>query len=989
MFKAFKPSGMEKIARSMGYQGNMQGFQDYLAQDPMRQQQMQTYQQKAMQMARGGVVKMQTGGTPAKIGTFPMQPPIFGAFDDGSYTPPENPSTAVPQPVGQPIPKGIYEQSPGFFPFKAYAAVEPPTGKKYAYTETGDRITVDKNFSDYASMPQNAPQQGVLKRVPGAVRQTTFETSRGGANEEVNPNRPFNLSSYVPEFIPDTSKVKPEDQLRREYEQARADAKAQRDAGFMGRIMLPGEQRYEDWKQGNQYELMRNPKFMPTTMDTNYGQSLMSADGTMGTMVTQQPDYSGMTYDQAVARQSARDVKSPEEAAAIQAALARGPQAQLQPYTQLPQQPSQKVPQQYVPQQEFETVKKTQFKDPYGQAYDSKEEYEAAMLTAETRKFKTEDGQTIDVPFVSGRPTIQIPEGATATGDDPVKMYNEVYEIPQAEVGEIELAPTVGDITAQMLSKPGLPPGATTMAAQIQEQPGQMIDPTTGQVTGTVDVTAATAGTALATPAQEKEANLMQASTAAAGVDTALQATQAAQGTVDPKAEITAAQQTASSVGNVSAAQGNAILMDNPNQREIQNGELIDGVANVEKASKFTEEIQAAQATPSKQATVQGQLEGLMTQFEGGETPVWAAGAMRAATAAMAARGLGASSIAGQAVVQAAMESALPIAQADAAVQSQFEAQNLSNRQQRAMLAAEQRAKFMGMEFDQAFQSRVLNAGRIADVANRNFTAEQQVALENSRIANSMNLANLNNSQALIMAEAAALSQLDMANLNNRQQAAVQNAQNFMQMDMANLSNRQQTEMFKSQQRIQSLFNDQAAENAARQFNASSQNQVDQFFANLSTQTSQFNASQTNAQNQFNAGQLNAIEQFNAEINNQRDQFNAKNQLVIAQNNAQWRREIATANTAAVNRANEINASAVLEMSRDAYDNLWNYYSDTMEWAWTSAESQLDRYQEMALEQLRQDKALERTNIEQGTSAGNAIGNMIATLGSAIIPKLF
>ena len=62
MFKAFKPSGMEKIARAMGYSGNMQGFQDYLAQDPMRQQQMQGYQQKAMQMAKGGVVKMQTGG---------------------------------------------------------------------------------------------------------------------------------------------------------------------------------------------------------------------------------------------------------------------------------------------------------------------------------------------------------------------------------------------------------------------------------------------------------------------------------------------------------------------------------------------------------------------------------------------------------------------------------------------------------------------------------------------------------------------------------------------------------------------------------------------------------------------------------------------------------------------------------------------------------------------------------------------------------------
>ena len=38
VFKAFKPSGMEKIARSMGYQGDMSSFQDFLAQDPKRQE---------------------------------------------------------------------------------------------------------------------------------------------------------------------------------------------------------------------------------------------------------------------------------------------------------------------------------------------------------------------------------------------------------------------------------------------------------------------------------------------------------------------------------------------------------------------------------------------------------------------------------------------------------------------------------------------------------------------------------------------------------------------------------------------------------------------------------------------------------------------------------------------------------------------------------------------------------------------------------------
>ena len=366
---------------------------------------------------------------------------------------------------------------------------------------------------------------------------------------------------------------------------------------------------------------------------------------------------------------------------------------------------------------------------------------------------------------------------------------------------------------------------------------GQEVAPTTGALTGGVAVQTAQAATAQATAPQQMQANQMQAVQAAPAVDAAVTATQAAQANPqDPRAQITAAQQTTSSVGNLQAAQGNAVLMNNPQQRQIQQGELISGSSvDATKAAQVTAQTQAAAASaqPSQQALVQGQLANLMTQFQGANPPAWAAGAIRTANAQMAARGLGASSLAGQAIVQAAMEASLPIAQADASIIAQFERDNLSNRQQSAMLAAEQRAKFLGIEFDQEFQAKVQNAAKVSDVANMNFTAEQQVALENSRIANTMNLQNLSNTQAMTMAEAAALAQLDTANLNNRQQSAVQNAQNFLQVDMANLSNQQQTELFKTQQRVQSLFTDQAAENAARQFNASSQNQVDQFFANL------------------------------------------------------------------------------------------------------------------------------------------------------------
>src|SRR5210317_2917 len=550
--------------------------------------------------------------------------------------------------------------------------------------------------------------------------------------------------------------------------------------------------------------------------------------------------------------------------------------------------------------------------------------------------------------------------------------------------------PGITQETVKRIYDPTLPTGGVTTPQLTQYDTGQELQPGVGTVTGQVGVGTQTAKAYTAPPVtQPTQANLMQADTATANVDAAVTATQAAQSNPqDPRTQVTAAQQTASSVGNLQAAQGNTILINNPVQRQIQQGELISGTGvDATKAAQVTAQTDAAaaQANPSAQTMVATQLDGLMQQFQGGATPAWAAGAMRAATSSMAARGLGASSLAGQAIVQAAMESAMPIAMADAQTVAKFESQNLSNRQQSAMLAAEQRARFMGQEFDQAFQTKVMNASKISDIANQNFTAEQQVQLENSRAANTMNLQNLSNSQALVMAEASALAQLDTANLSNRQQAAVQNAQNFLQIDMANLSNRQQTELFKAQQRVQAMFTDQAAENAARQFNASSQNQVDQFFASLASQTSQFNATQQNAQSQFNAGQANTIERFNAELNNQRDQFNAQNQLVIAQSNAQWRRQIATADTAAINRANELNASAVLDISKQAYSNLWNYYSDTMEWAWTSAENQIDRVNALAIAELDAKTRSTIANEQSSGAAGNAIGGLIGTLGSAWI----
>ena len=580
------------------------------------------------------------------------------------------------------------------------------------------------------------------------------------------------------------------------------------------------------------------------------------------------------------------------------------------------------------------------------------------------------------VRFVDGGIVRKYAEGGD-TDNDPLNI-----EMPTVEGGSPEI---VNRTTAMMegLTQEGEPILTEAMTVDpfgVQEKPEQFIAEGTGQA-GAVAPTATTAqatGTQ-AQPITATQAATMQAATSQPQVQAELAGLEAAQGTVTNA--VAAAEEYDTNLSNVVAAQGEGILINNEVTREIQNGELVNPVANAEKAAKFTEAVQAASATPTEQATVRGQLENLYRDFDAAEPPAWAAGAMRAANATMAARGLSASSLAGQAVVQAAMEAAVPIAQADASLFAQFESQNLSNRQQRAMLAAQQRAQFMGQEFDQAFQSRVMNASKISDIANMNFTAEQQVQLENSRIANTINLQNLSNRNAVVMAEAAALANLEMASLNNRQQAAVQNAQNFMQMDLANLNNRQQTSIFSSQQAIQSMFTDTAATNAARQFNAQSQNQTDQFFANLKATTDQFNTAQSNAISQFNAGQLNANAQFNANIQAQRDQFNAQNALVISQSNAAWRRQIATADTAALNRANELNARSTLELSTLAYNNMWQLYKDVFEFAFQAEEGRLDRENNLSVAEIQ-------ARSKAGSSSGSLFGKLAGVAINAGVTAL-
>ena len=255
----------------------------------------------------------------------------------------------------------------------------------------------------------------------------------------------------------------------------------------------------------------------------------------------------------------------------------------------------------------------------------------------------------------------------------------------------------------------------------------------------------------------------------------------------------------------------------------------------------------------------------------------------------------------------------------------------------------------------------------------------------------------------IAQADAETYKQMIFQNLNNRQQAAITNANNYFQMDMANLSNKQQASLQNLNVRQSFLLSDQAASNAARQFNATSQNQVDQFYSSLSAQINEQNASRTDAMNQFAAAESNKISgmnaqnkmavekanadraqvlnQFNAQLLDQRQRFNVENQRVIDQSNVEWRRTINTANTTITNATNQLNAQNLLNLSNYALSSLWQQWRDEAAWVNSSSENAENRAHNTAIAALERSTELDLAD-ENKTSA---LYQLLGKFGIALI----
>jgi len=358
-----------------------------------------------------------------------------------------------------------------------------------------------------------------------------------------------------------------------------------------------------------------------------------------------------------------------------------------------------------------------------------------------------------------------------------------------------------------------------------------------------------------------------------------------------------------------------------------------------DRLADFSEEERGIIAGLPEEALVSTQINGLLEGMENGEIPPWASPAVSAVEQMLAQRGLSASSVGRDNLFNAIIQSAMPIAQSNAQAIQQSVSQQKTIEAQAAESNAQRRQ-----------QTALSNASNVFQLNMAQFSADQQTELSNSKFLQTVSLTESNAEQQSIIQRAALLSQANLTEANLQQQAEIENAKNFLQMDLANLDSAQQASMLKAQQTQQRMLSNQAAQNAAAQFNATSENQTNQFMLNLQANMSQFNSSQKNAMEQFNSQQLNAAEarrvgnelqasildsqmaldaqKFNNQQEFAREQFNAQQEMVIAQSNVEWRRKANTADTAAFNAVNQQNAMNAFNLTASANNFLWQELRD-------------------------------------------------------------
>jgi len=304
---------------------------------------------------------------------------------------------------------------------------------------------------------------------------------------------------------------------------------------------------------------------------------------------------------------------------------------------------------------------------------------------------------------------------------------------------------------------------------------------------------------------------------------------------------------------------------------------------------------QAAQGTVSTDATVRGQLADLQQDVttavaQGNPLPVWARGAAKATEAAMAARGMSQSSMAAESLAEGIMNSAIPIAKADADTYKQMIFQNLSNNQQAAITNAQ---SYLKMD--------------MANLSNR-----QQANIQNIQARQSFLLSDQAAANASAQFNATSQNQVNQFYDNMTATMSSQNAARDDAMKQYATSEANKISALNAQNQVQVDESNAQREATINQFNATLKNQRDQFNVNNQREIDQSNVVWRRGINTANTAAVNAANQTNAQ-----NLLNLSNWAMSA-SWQQWRDEASWVNTASQNERNRNHNLAMAAIERSS-----------------------------------------------------------------------
>ena len=367
-----------------------------------------------------------------------------------------------------------------------------------------------------------------------------------------------------------------------------------------------------------------------------------------------------------------------------------------------------------------------------------------------------------------------------------------------------------------------------------------------------------------------------------------------------------------------------------------------------------------------EEALVSNQLNSLLKGMENGEIPAWARPAVSSVEQILAERGMEASTVGRDALFNAIIQSAIPLAQSNAQAIQQSVAQTRD---------IEAREELANVQMRQ--QTALQNASNVFQMDMTQFSVDQQTALSNSKFLQTVSLTEASNDQQAAIQNALIDTQINMQDATLLQQVRMQNAKTFLSMDMSNLENEQQSKVLNAQLQNQILLSDQAALNAAQQFNATSENQTNQFMASLAQQIELSNVDRADRMTITNNAAINAraatqagidadlakanaalttdINKANTEYEFKRDSFNATNSAAIKASNVAWRRNANTINTAAANTIAMQNAMNAFSLSSAELAYLWQEARDTASFSFQTRERVLDIQNALKMQVLVND----------------------------------